>query len=101
MWTNAKRDGCPVEYRWRPLFTHSYLLHSYLSCLLFVLFEVLYLCLIFTNKTLLHNTINNITYDDNNYNITDDATKSYMPTNTHTHNYLDIAYQYKQVVKVI
>ena len=19
MWANAKRDGCPVEYRWRPL----------------------------------------------------------------------------------
>jgi len=20
MWTNAQRDGCPAEYRWRPLF---------------------------------------------------------------------------------
>jgi len=20
MWANAQRDGCPVEYRWRPLF---------------------------------------------------------------------------------
>ena len=20
MWTNAKRDGLPAEYRWRPLF---------------------------------------------------------------------------------
>ena len=20
MWANAKRDGCPAEYRWRPLF---------------------------------------------------------------------------------
>jgi len=20
MWSNAQRDGCPVEYRWRPLF---------------------------------------------------------------------------------
>jgi len=21
MWANAQRDGCPAEYRWRPLFT--------------------------------------------------------------------------------
>jgi len=20
MWANAQRDGCPAEYRWRPLF---------------------------------------------------------------------------------
>jgi len=20
MWTNAQREGCPAEYRWRPLF---------------------------------------------------------------------------------
>ena len=20
MWVNAQRDGCPAEYRWRPLF---------------------------------------------------------------------------------
>jgi len=20
MWANAERDGCPAEYRWRPLF---------------------------------------------------------------------------------
>jgi len=20
MWANAQHDGCPVEYRWRPLF---------------------------------------------------------------------------------
>ena len=20
MWANAKRDGCPAEHRWRPLF---------------------------------------------------------------------------------
>jgi len=23
MWANAQRDGCPAEYRWRPLFNAS------------------------------------------------------------------------------
>ena len=23
MWANAQRDGCPAEYRWRPLFNSA------------------------------------------------------------------------------
>ena len=28
MWANAQHDGCPAEYRWRPLFNAAVLLCS-------------------------------------------------------------------------